>query len=121
AVVATPKVAAAPIVSLPAPSALPKKPLFWSASSSGAEAEKPAEADQSHVPPVLRNLRSCEACGFPVSPGRALCVECEEKRWRGQVKRPVSSLPLSASQSSATKSESKPESKSPPSRQEREK
>jgi len=71
--------------------ALPKKPLFWSAALS-PEAEKPAEADRSHVPPVLRNLRTCEACGFPVSPGRALCVECEEKRWRGQLKRPVAPL-----------------------------
>jgi hypothetical protein len=117
---ATPGVDPAPIVSAPAPSVLPKKPLFWSAAPSATEAEKPAEADQSHVPPVLRSLRSCEACGFPVSPGRALCVECEEKRWRGQLKRPGGSLPLSTSPSSASKSESMPESKSPPSRKERE-
>jgi GAF domain-containing protein len=74
---------------LPVQAALPKKPLFWSVASNPVpDAEKPAEADQSHVPPVLRNLRTCEACGFPVSPGRALCVECEEKRWRGQLRRP---------------------------------
>ncbi len=36
------------------------------------------------VPPVLRNLQKCQACGFPVSHGRTLCVECEEKQWRGQ-------------------------------------
>jgi hypothetical protein len=126
----TPEVVSAPpIVSAPAPSAVPKKPLFWSASFNVVDAEKPAESDQSHVPPVLRSLRTCEACGFPVSPGRALCVECEEKRWRGQLKRPGTSLPRSASRSSESrpesrsesKSESKPESKSPPSRQEREK
>jgi len=64
--------------------ALPKKPLFWSAASTAADVERP-EPDQSHVPPVLRNLRTCEACGFPVSAGRALCVECEEKKWRGQL------------------------------------
>jgi len=51
-----------------------------------ADAEKTDQADQSHVPPVLRNLRKCEACGFPVSAGRVLCVECEEKKWRGQLK-----------------------------------
>ena len=122
AIAATPKVApAAPIVSAPAPSPLPKKPLFWSASSNAAEAEQPAQADQSHVPPVLRSLRTCEACGFPVSPGRALCVECEEKRWRGQLKRPGASLPPSASRPSQPRSElrselrpeSKSESKSP--------
>ena len=110
-----------PTASAPAPHALPKKPLFWSASVSAADAGKPAEVDQSHVPPGLRSLRSCEACGFPVSPGRALCVECEEKRWRGQLKRPGASLPQGASPSSASKSELKPESKSPPSRPEREK
>ncbi|HET6176474.1 MAG TPA: GAF domain-containing protein [Candidatus Sulfotelmatobacter sp.] len=84
----------APLIPLPAPPTLPKKPLFWSAVlTSAADAEKPADADQSHVPPVLRSLRSCEACGFPVSPGRALCVECEEKKWRGQLKRKTTPLP----------------------------
>jgi hypothetical protein len=33
-------------------------------------------------------LKKCEACGFPVSAGRALCVECEEKKWRGQLRTP---------------------------------
>lgn len=60
-----------------------RKPLLWSAAS--AEAEKPSQADQSHVPPVLRGLRKCEACGFPISGGRSFCVECEEKKWRGQL------------------------------------
>src|SRR5438270_5787506 len=67
--------------------AAPKKPLFWSAAlSPAAEAERAVQADQSHVPPVLRSLRKCEACGFPVSASRVLCVECEEKKWRGQLK-----------------------------------
>jgi len=78
---------------LPGRGAAPAKPLFWSAAMNPvADAEKAAEPDRSHVPPVLRNLRSCEACGFPVSPGRSLCVECEEKRWRGQLKRPSAIL-----------------------------
>lgn len=65
----------------------PKKPLFWSAApSTEGEAVKPAESEQSHVPPVLRGLRKCEACGFPVTAGRTLCVECEEKKWRGQLR-----------------------------------
>ncbi len=67
------------------PSAAAQKKLFWSAAlSPAADAAKP-EPDQSHVPPVLRSLRKCEACGFPVSAGRSLCVECEEKKWRGQL------------------------------------
>jgi len=64
-----------------------KKPLFWSAAAgAGNEIQKAAQAETSHIPPVLRNLSACGACGFPVSPGRELCVECEEKEWRGQLK-----------------------------------
>lgn len=76
----------------PAPSpqaAAVAKKLFWSAAvSAGTDSDKPAEADQSHIPPILRALRKCEACGFPITAGRVLCVECEEKKWRGQLKRP---------------------------------
>ena len=68
--------------------AIPKKPMLWSAAEPVAIGETPAESDQSHVPPVLRGLRKCEVCGFPISAGRVLCVECEEKKWRGQLKRP---------------------------------
>jgi GAF domain-containing protein len=63
-----------------------KRQLFWTAAPNLAEAGKAEEADQSHVPPVLRDLRKCEACGFPVSAGRALCVECEEKKWNGKLR-----------------------------------
>ncbi len=67
--------------------AAPKKPLFWSAAlSPAADAGAATEPDQSHVPPVLRSLHKCQACGFPVSAGRVLCVECEEKKWRGQLR-----------------------------------
>lgn len=62
------------------------KPLFWSAamraqgnSHASQKADEPVT-----VPPVLRKLPKCGACGFPVSPGRTFCVECEEKQWRGQ-------------------------------------
>jgi hypothetical protein len=64
-----------------------KKPLLWSVPESAADLDTPEGSDQSHVPPVLRGLRTCEVCGFPISGGRVLCVECEEKRWRGQLKR----------------------------------
>ena len=63
-----------------------KKLLFWSAAAGDGEAPRTGDADQSHVPPVLRGLRKCEACGFPISAGRVLCVECEEKKWRGQLR-----------------------------------
>lgn len=99
---ATPAVAseAAPAVAMALPKqaeSQPKKPLLWSAAAAETGREKAAEGDESHVPPVLRGLRKCEACGFPISGGRELCVECEEKRWRGQLKRaqpmPTGSIP----------------------------
>lgn len=62
------------------------RPLLWSiALDSNPDAPLPRAAEDS-VPATLRNLRKCEACGFPVSPGRTFCVECEEKKWRGQLK-----------------------------------
>jgi len=80
-------VAAAPVPT--APVQAPAKPLYWSAAASAAENAAPATNEQSKVPPVLRALRKCEACGFPISGGRMLCVECEEKKWRGQLRRPA--------------------------------
>jgi len=81
--------ASVPVVETAAPPAV-KKPLFWSAAlSASPEAERTSEADQSHVPAVLRKLHKCHACGFPVSATRLLCVECEEKKWRGQLRRPA--------------------------------
>jgi len=71
---------------LPNPEPLPKKPLFWSAAlqTQPSVAATDETAASVAVPPVLRNLQKCQACGFPVSHGRTLCVECEEKQWRGQ-------------------------------------
>ena len=37
------------------------------------EAPTPKEA------PAIASLRKCEACGFPVSEGRQLCLDCEKK------------------------------------------
>jgi hypothetical protein len=68
------------------PEPAPKKPLFWSAAmqTQGGSSRTDEAAASISVPPVLRNLRKCQACGFPVSQGRAFCVECEERQWRGQ-------------------------------------
>jgi hypothetical protein len=82
-------IAASPAETLPAPSpesASPKNKLFWSAAASAAnDAAMANQVDSSHVPPMLRGLQKCEACGFPVSAGRSLCVECEEKKWKGRL------------------------------------
>jgi hypothetical protein len=84
----------------------PQKPLLWSAGASlDSGAENTGESDQSHVPPVLRGLRKCDACGFPISSGRVLCVECEEKKWRGQLKRPMPTGAVAAEASGQKKEE----------------
>jgi hypothetical protein len=76
------------------PEPTPRKPMLWSAAAHSGSAVSPQPApDQSHVPPVLRNLHKCHACGFPVSQGRTLCVECEEKQWRGQLRVPPRTAP----------------------------
>jgi hypothetical protein len=66
--------------------AAPKKPLLWSATmhTQGSAGRANEDAEPMAVPSVLRNLQKCQACGFPVSQGRTLCVECEEMQWRGQ-------------------------------------
>ena len=90
------EVQAAPVPVAPSDATPSKKPLFWSAAAESDSSDTIGAADDSHVPPVLRGLRKCEACGFPISAGRVLCVECEEKKWRGQlrpqaqVRKPVS-------------------------------
>ena len=67
-----------------------KRPVFWSAaptSDKGARSEPSATA-AIPVPATLSTLRKCLACGFPVSRERKLCVECDEKQWRGHLPLP---------------------------------
>lgn len=63
-----------------------KKPLFWTAPVRAESASHPAAGDPKPVtvPPGLSSLQKCQACGFPVSRGRVLCVECEQKQSRGE-------------------------------------
>jgi hypothetical protein len=63
-----------------------KNPLFWSATTqSQTSATRSDDMVESITVPVeLRDLQKCKACGFPVSRARTLCVECEEKQWRGE-------------------------------------
>lgn len=62
------------------------RPLFWSAVLRADSANRSASQTKPPlvVPPVLRQLQKCQTCGFPVSPGRIFCVECEEKQWRSE-------------------------------------
>ena len=67
-----------------------------------ASAPKPSDtnAPKLDAPPVrapeLDKIRKCEACGFPVSEGRTLCLDCEAARLSGE-----SPAPLASSQAPA--------------------
>lgn len=81
---------------LPATAVSGNRRLLWSLAQEARGDQTSGGSDQSHVPAMMRNLKKCEACGFPVSAGRMLCVECEEKKWRGQLKAPKSPRPDAA-------------------------
>jgi len=42
-------------------------------------------------PKEIDKIKHCEACGFPVSPGRTLCVDCEAARLSGDSPAPLAS------------------------------
>jgi putative methionine-R-sulfoxide reductase with GAF domain len=51
------------------------------ASVGAVEAVKPVETQASPVlPEAMRKVQKCASCGFPVSEGRTLCLDCERKQ-----------------------------------------
>jgi GAF domain len=40
----------------------------------------PSPAEPSRIAEEIEKVRTCQACGFPVSDGRTFCVDCEEAR-----------------------------------------
>jgi len=60
---------------------------------------------------AVTNLRKCEACGFPVSEGRQLCLDCEKKKGRettAVAKASIASTPATSSAASQTSTNSAP-------------
>ncbi|HEY6766499.1 MAG TPA: GAF domain-containing protein [Candidatus Sulfotelmatobacter sp.] len=69
------------------------KRLFWStteADSAGIDSTTATSndggLDYDGIPAALKELRKCEACGFPVSESRRLCLDCEDKDARGKLR-----------------------------------
>ncbi len=56
----------------------------------GAAAIKP-DSSEPVQPTQLDKIRKCEACGFPVSGGRTLCLDCETARLSGDGPGPLAS------------------------------
>jgi GAF domain-containing protein len=65
-------------------------PKLWSASAAAKDAGDGANGESflnaTDVPTPIQGLRKCAACGFPVSEGRKLCLDCDEKEWRGRTR-----------------------------------
>ena len=55
-----------------------------------ATALKPDQSESAQ-PQALDKIGTCEACGFPVSEGRTLCLDCENARLSGESPAPLAS------------------------------
>jgi len=51
----------------------------WHASDSGAGKAIREDQGKALAAPSALNAQACASCGFPVSPGRRLCVDCERQ------------------------------------------
>ena len=52
-----------------------EEPLGAASPQASASAPQPGS-----VPEAMQRVQKCASCGFPVSEGRSLCVDCEEKQ-----------------------------------------
>ncbi len=80
--------------STPAPT--PKEEKGASAAVASVPATEPRNTaafkpDQPARPQELDKIGKCEACGFPVSEGRTLCLDCEAARLSGDSPAPLAS------------------------------
>jgi hypothetical protein len=73
---ATPKTVMAPSFS----PVVPDQPLGAAQVHSALFQEPVPETSPIPVPEAMRRVQKCASCGFPVSEGRTLCVDCENKR-----------------------------------------
>ena len=58
----------------------PQGPL-GSAQLHSALLDEPVSVPPIAVPEAMRRVQKCSTCGFPISEGRTLCVDCENKRY----------------------------------------
>jgi hypothetical protein len=64
------------------------EPIVLPSETPGTTTAKPEEPPP---PKEIDKIKHCEACGFPVSPGRTLCVDCEAARLSGDSPAPLAS------------------------------
>ncbi len=58
---------------------MPVKEVSSASSELKSEIASP-EATPQTVPEAMRRVQKCSSCGFPVSEGRTICLDCEEKQ-----------------------------------------
>jgi putative methionine-R-sulfoxide reductase with GAF domain len=82
----------------PAPAEMIEKDKDSSAAVANVPASEPpvtaalkAGSSEPVQPTEPANIRKCEACGFPVSEGRTLCLDCESARLSGDNPSPLAS------------------------------
>ncbi len=72
---------------LPGTAAVPSHKPIYGANSNETQQAASLPVDFvapaiSPVPEAMQRIQKCASCGFPVSEGRTLCVDCEEKQRR---------------------------------------
>jgi len=85
AISAPPLTAEHPLASSPVPvsTAPATEPLLASPSESMSPVETPPPSP-TQLPESMLRGRKCASCGFPVSEGRTLCLDCDKKRAEGR-------------------------------------
>ncbi|MGA8068551.1 MAG: GAF domain-containing protein [Terriglobales bacterium] len=58
---------------------VPAEPLAASPETTIAAELSPTPLAVASVPEAMRRVQKCEVCGFPVSAGRTLCLDCEKR------------------------------------------
>src|SRR6202521_1587521 len=75
-----PVVLAEPPVLRAEPPVIPAEPAVLPAAPSVDLAREPEpELESASVPEAMLSVQKCASCGFPVSEGRTLCLDCEKK------------------------------------------
>jgi putative methionine-R-sulfoxide reductase with GAF domain len=66
------------------PALPPEPPLGDAQSHSALFQDAIPEQEPTAVPEAMRRIKKCTSCGFPVSEGRTLCVDCENKEHKAR-------------------------------------
>jgi putative methionine-R-sulfoxide reductase with GAF domain len=80
-----------PSENLPAPP-VEEFPVAAPAQAAATSQESASTPEPGSVPEAMRRVQKCASCGFPVSEGRSLCVDCEAKQHNDSA--PVETMPV---------------------------